>query len=295
MYSTKMPGISIIKNYIQIAFKDQQAFKSKSKDIFNKKRFLFTILSCFFALQVFGQQTGNTVEILGSKRGETSGESAVIHQFTEGFALRYAMNGGFLTGYQDILFRQIAPNRFSIPYDQKNIDVYPLHASISLIWEAIDADSLGVFVKIPKLHRAIRGDKISATITLINSQGIEVDRITFQVNDFNERQYHERTFLNNINGSVQYYSVVPSSNYLQGQGVLPSLHGASVEATSHERGYIPKEWAHIVAPTNRRPFGYNGEESYNPNNYFSGITGFPDLLIFDINWIRDGLNGMHIS
>ncbi len=114
--------------------------------------------------------------------------------------------------------------------------------------------------KIPQPLRTIRGDKISASVFLEDHAGNLIDQITIQLNIYNERQIHERTFISNIDGSVQYYSVVPSSNYSQGQALILSLHGESVEATNQARAYKPKDWAHIVTPTNRRPFGFNWEE-----------------------------------
>jgi hypothetical protein len=41
--------------------------------------------------------------------------------------------------------------------------------------------------------------------------------------------------------------------------------------------------------------GMEGMRSLAPNDYFSGITGFPDLLIFDVNWLRDGIEGIRAS
>ena len=74
---------------------------------------------------------------------------------------------------------------------------------------------------------------------------------------------HSRTFISGIDGSVQYYSVVPARAD-EGDDVDPglvlTLHGASVEATSQANAYTPKDWTHIVAPTNRRPFGFDWED-----------------------------------
>jgi len=39
-----------------------------------------------------------------------------------------------------------------------------------------------------------------------------------------------------------------------------SVHGASVEATNQANAYKQKDWGHIVAPTNRRPFGFAWED-----------------------------------
>ena len=39
-----------------------------------------------------------------------------------------------------------------------------------------------------------------------------------------------------------------------------TLHGAGVEAIGQARAYKPKDWAYIVAATNRRPYGFDWED-----------------------------------
>lgn len=73
-------------------------------------------------------------------------------------------------------------------------------------------------------------------------------------------KHHERTFVSNIDGSVHYFSVAPSLQKSDNQALVLSVHGASVEARNQARAYKQKDWTHIVAPTNRRPFGFNWEE-----------------------------------
>jgi hypothetical protein len=41
--------------------------------------------------------------------------------------------------------------------------------------------------------------------------------------------------------------------------------------------------------------GIKGMKAAFSNDYFSGITGFPDLLIFDAGWIKDGAEAIKIS
>jgi dienelactone hydrolase len=71
------------------------------------------------------------------------------------------------------------------------------------------------------------------------------------------------TFVSDIDGSVQYYGLVPAK-LLPGRagppGILLSLHGASVEAIGQAGAYSPKSWCHIVCPTNRRSFGFDWED-----------------------------------
>jgi pimeloyl-ACP methyl ester carboxylesterase len=84
-------------------------------------------------------------------------------------------------------------------------------------------------------------------------------------------QTHKRTFISTIDGSVQYYSLVPQARTApDGLAIRPTpegkpalvltLHGAAVEATSQAACYAPKSWTHIVAPTNRRPYGFDWED-----------------------------------
>ncbi len=114
--------------------------------------------------------------------------------------------------------------------------------------------------KIPAPRGNFVGEKIWATLVLKTNEGEEIDRVAFEINVRRGNQHHERTFVSNIDGSVQYYSVAPSTSDAPNQALVLSLHGASVEATNQARAYRQKDWAHIVAPTNRRPFGFNWEE-----------------------------------
>ncbi len=70
----------------------------------------------------------------------------------------------------------------------------------------------------------------------------------------------KRTFVSQIDGSVQYYAVQPGIETDRPLGVILSLHGANVQATNQAAQYAAKSWAHVVAPTNRRPFGFDWED-----------------------------------
>jgi len=75
---------------------------------------------------------------------------------------------------------------------------------------------------------------------------------------------HKRTFISAIDGSVQYYAVTPGRLAAEGAPAAPALfltlHGAGVEATGQANAYDHKTWGHIVAPTNRRPYGFDWED-----------------------------------
>ncbi len=73
------------------------------------------------------------------------------------------------------------------------------------------------------------------------------------------------TFVSGVDGSVQYYAELPAKRtsgwFPEGpDGVVLTLHGANVEASNQAASYAPKPWARIVAPTNRRPYGYSWED-----------------------------------
>ena len=84
--------------------------------------------------------------------------------------------------------------------------------------------------------------------------------------------HHSRTFVSDIDGSVQYFAVAPllrdGAGASSTEGGTPptrpalvlTLHGAGVEAIGQARAYKPKDWAWIVAATNRRPYGFDWED-----------------------------------
>jgi len=97
--------------------------------------------------------------------------------------------------------------------------------------------------------------------------------------------HYAQTFVSEMDGSVQYYGVVPQSRAagaapagaapdLKAAGatadgsavraakpaLVVTLHGAGVEGIGQARAYKPKDWAVVVAPTNRRSYGFDWED-----------------------------------
>ena len=71
----------------------------------------------------------------------------------------------------------------------------------------------------------------------------------------------KHTFFSRIDGSLQYFAARHATGKdSAGTGLVLTLHGASVEATNQANAYKPKEDFHIIAPTNRRPFGFDWED-----------------------------------
>lgn len=97
-------------------------------------------------------------------------------------------------------------------------------------------------------------------LRLIDEDGRELATDKLSLPHRSPGQQHRRTYRSEVDGSVQYFAVQPALAPEQEQALVLSVHGANVEAWNQAGSYAPKNWAHIVAPTNRRPYGYNWED-----------------------------------
>ena len=70
------------------------------------------------------------------------------------------------------------------------------------------------------------------------------------------------TFISKIDHSCQYYAVLPPKDYdpQSRYSLILTLHGASVRASGLVDCYSQKDWAFVVAPTNRRRFGFDWQD-----------------------------------
>ena len=71
------------------------------------------------------------------------------------------------------------------------------------------------------------------------------------------------TFRSDVDDSVQFYAVLPPAPKeppAVGTGLVLTLHGAGVDALGQARSYSAKEDFWIVAPTNRRPYGFDWQD-----------------------------------
>jgi poly(3-hydroxybutyrate) depolymerase len=91
------------------------------------------------------------------------------------------------------------------------------------------------------------------TLTATQTYTLEAKRL---------HEIHKRTFVSEIDGSVQYYAVRPplEEDIKTADGLVLTVHGAGVEATGQAAAYGPKSWCWIVAATNRRPYGFDWED-----------------------------------
>jgi pimeloyl-ACP methyl ester carboxylesterase len=102
------------------------------------------------------------------------------------------------------------------------------------------------------------GSKDLDLVLMKNGKPIHSARVSVRTRKVGET--YKRTFVSGIDGSVQYYAVNPSTKPDPSNALILSLHGASVEAIGQADAYAPKAWATLVAPTNRRPFGFDWED-----------------------------------
>jgi pimeloyl-ACP methyl ester carboxylesterase len=90
---------------------------------------------------------------------------------------------------------------------------------------------------------------------------LDATNLTLRLRAIDEKR--KETFVSGIDGSVQYYAITPAKPVGKNHPPLAlvlTAHGASVEAQGQSEAYSPKSWAHIVAPTNRRPYGFDWED-----------------------------------
>lgn len=76
-------------------------------------------------------------------------------------------------------------------------------------------------------------------------------------------EHYSITYQSRVDGSTQYIALVspkPDDSSTKPPGLVLSLHGASVEATSQAGSYSPQPGLLIACPTNRRPFGFDWED-----------------------------------
>lgn len=113
---------------------------------------------------------------------------------------------------------------------------------------------------ISQLPNHLTEQKIPVYITLEYEGGSTEVELQLEFKDF--AQPHKVTFRSDMDGSVQYYGLLPPSNFdpRREYGLILSLHGAGVEGIGQASAYRPKDWAYVVAPTNRRPFGFDWQD-----------------------------------
>jgi pimeloyl-ACP methyl ester carboxylesterase len=104
-------------------------------------------------------------------------------------------------------------------------------------------------------------EDVELTLRLISNSNKLLSTQKIELKIRSKNKHHKKTFLSAIDASVQYYSVAPSTDTSsKAQALFLSVHGASVEAVNQANAYKQKDWGNLVAPTNRRPFGFAWED-----------------------------------
>ena len=103
-------------------------------------------------------------------------------------------------------------------------------------------------------------EELTMTLT-VSGDGFSDDyEVKFRVR--NAEEPFRITFISEIDGSVQKYSVRPPVPFDPDKdyALIFSTHGAGVDSDGQVSCYSPKDWAYVVAPTNRRPFGFDWQD-----------------------------------
>ncbi len=101
---------------------------------------------------------------------------------------------------------------------------------------------------------------LEITIQLEHTLGKSLIKIPLRIRE--PSQSRKEVYISKIDGSVQYYALLPPANLSSNKkyGLILSLHGAGVEAEGQIDNYQPKDWAYVVAATNRRRFGFDWQD-----------------------------------
>jgi dienelactone hydrolase len=105
-------------------------------------------------------------------------------------------------------------------------------------------------------------DTAGLTLTIKSRCGGDSCSDTVHLRIRRPEQPRKVTFVSSIDSSCQYYSVLYPKDYdpAKRYALILSLHGAGVEASGQAEAYRPKDWAFVVTPTNRRPFGFDWQD-----------------------------------
>lgn len=102
--------------------------------------------------------------------------------------------------------------------------------------------------------------EVKTQLTLYGKDKL-LDEQKVTLRSLNADKPYRVTFISEIDGSVQYYAVNPAlGGEKKNDALFLSVHGAGVEAIGQAQAYKAKDWGTLVAPTNRRPRGFNWED-----------------------------------
>lgn len=120
-------------------------------------------------------------------------------------------------------------------------------------------------VKIPlniETEAKIKTEEDSILITITASFDTLSVPEDFWIKVKNRDEAYVKTFISSIDNSCQYYAILPPENYDEDSSyaLIMTCHGAGVKARGQVKAYTRKDWAFVVAPTNRRRFGFDWQD-----------------------------------
>jgi dienelactone hydrolase len=103
-------------------------------------------------------------------------------------------------------------------------------------------------------------DTISIPVKVSYQDFSSEDRLLLRIRE--KGQSYKVTFLSQIDHSCQYYAVLPPKDYdsQKRYSLILTLHGAGVEASGLVDCFSQKDWAFVVAPTNRQRYGFDWQD-----------------------------------
>ncbi len=117
-------------------------------------------------------------------------------------------------------------------------------------------------IKVPLslIGQVANTDSVLIRIFVMYNSIVTCDSCWIKVRNSNEP--YVKTFISRIDNSCQYYAVLPPKDYNADStyALIMSCHGAGVEAINQVKSYSQKDWAYVVAPTNRRRFGFDWQD-----------------------------------
>ncbi len=116
-----------------------------------------------------------------------------------------------------------------------------------------------------KAEKQLAGPKAALELTVHQENqpgGEAVGKASFSLSVVKPEQTHKETFKSSIDDSVQYFAVTPAlpDPKVTPPGLILTLHGAGVEAAGQAPCYSRKPGFFVVAPTNRRSYGFDWED-----------------------------------
>ncbi len=96
---------------------------------------------------------------------------------------------------------------------------------------------------------------------VVEGEGLS-SKTSFSLRVRDPDQAYKVTFKSQIDGSVQYYGIRYPKGFDANRkyALIISLHGAGVEGIGMAQAHQPLDWAFVVSPTNRRPFGFDWQD-----------------------------------